>query len=775
LRNLVLTPQASNAPARQALLRALERFPATIEETPAAARGSRLLELAADPEVEFIVIVDDDAVLQPAAFGALRRAFGPGTAIVGGRALVDPGQRFGDMFGPARSGPNPFELVPIVALQTDRYVADLVRGPIDVPQRGAFVVTAAFIRSLGAVALDPVLLHLELAVRARAQGAEVVCEPSLIFAASDDPLPLRRALADVRRFAQVGSWDTEELHRDPPRLRSVHVSREVRVMGNIRGYARQPYPPIDVLALAGDEMARARVLRAATPLAVNGAVTACDPGDGDALRRALGRTGERYLLVAAANAMPDRARIEALAERLERSGRVALALENATPPYGAALFHCGRLVNAAAFEGASVGDVIAAAVTALPKRRSFAASPDGRIVPEALPPFAGLGQLDLVFVAASKPAVTEQTVRAALGESVAGTITAIYPAGAATTGRMLGGYTAIRLAPDASDVQLAVGLNRALGSCTSDGIAIVRDDAQLPHGVLERLADAFRRIPGLGIAVPRVGGNDRPESLPDLGYRSSAEMQLLYDRRAEAFAREATLLEVATAPVMVVSREALDVVGGFDESFGFSRIGVEDFSRRVRAANFSVACCEDAYAHLFPAADAQSLVGNLDGAPFLRAAYEKRWSARRGFDAQTDRVPLRTGAAPEAAPAASETVVRILFPLGDEDEWLRAKPLLAALAATFRTHDPLEVAVGLDGTFELQAAVSALRELLIASTVPMEETINVTIDNIGDLAAWRDANANSVRAAGLERELLAELPAVADIAAVRARLADPAR
>ena len=754
-------------------MRALERFPATLEEIPFASRGVRLLELAADVEIEFVLVVDDDAVLQPAAFGALRRALGARTAIVGGRALVDPGQCFGDMFGPARSGPNPFELVPIVALQSDRYVADLVRGPIDVPERGAYVVSAAFVRSLGAVALDPVLLHLELAVRARAQGDEVLCEPSLTFAAEDDSLLLRRALADVRRYAGIGSWDADRLHRDPVRLRSAAVSREVRVMGNIRGYARQPYPPIDVLAVAGDEMARSRALRAATPLAVSGVASVCDPADGNALRRALARTGDRYLLVADANAMPDRARIEVLAERLERSGRIAVALENGTPPYGAALFHCGRMVNAGARGGSTVDDVVASAVASLPKRRSFAAAPGGRIVPDPLPAFGGLAQLDLVFIAASQPAVTEQTVRAALGESVQGTFTAIYPAGAATVGRMLGGYTGIRLAPDASDVQLAVGLNRALGSCTSDGIAIVRDDAQLPHGVLERLADAFRRIPALGIAVPRVGGSDRPESLPDLGYRSSAEMQLLYDRRAEAFAREATLLDVATAPVMVVSREALNVVGGFDEAVGFSRSGVEDFSRRVRAANFLVACCEDAYAHLFPPVEAKSLVGDLDAAQFLRAAYEKRWSTVRGFDPQTDRVPLRTGDAPEVALAATQPVVRVLLPLYDEGEWMRAKPLLAEFAATFRAHDPVEVALGLDGTFDLQTAVSALRELLIASMVPMEETLNVTIDIVGDVAVWRDASANSVRVEGLDRELLAALPAIADLAGVRARLSAP--
>jgi hypothetical protein len=412
-------------------------------------------------------------------------------------------------------------------------------------------------------------------------------------------------------------------------------------------------------------------------------------------------------------------------------------------------------------------------VAELPKRRSFAAGPAGRIVPDPLPAFTGFDRLDLIFIAASKPTVVEQTVRAALGQNAGGATIAVYPAAAATVERLLAGYTAIRLAPDASDVQLAIGLNQALGSCTSEGIAIVRDDAQLPHGVLERLADAFRRLPALGIAVPRVGGSDRPESLPDLGYRSSAEMQLLYDRRAESFAREAMLLDFATAPVMVVRREALEVVGGFDESFGFSRCGVEDFSRRVRAANFLIACCEDAYAHLFPAEEAQSLVANLDTAPFLRAAFGRRWSAVRGFDPENDRVPLRAASAQTVAASTRTVAVRVLLPVRDEAEWRRAKPLLAELAFAYRVHDPVEVAVGLDGTFDLQSAVSALRELLIASGVPMEDTLNVAVDVVEDFAAWRDASENSIRVEGLEREELLALPVVADAAGVRGRLAVP--
>jgi hypothetical protein len=116
-----------------------------------------------------------------------------------------------------------------------------------------------------------------------------------------------------------------------------------------------------------------------------------------------------------------------------------------------------------------------------------------------------------------------------------------------------------------------------------------------------------------------------------------------------------------------------------------------------------------------------------------------------------------------------------LLPLRDEEEWLAAKPLLMELAAAFRVGDPLEIAVGLDGTFGLQTALRELRELLIASSVPMEETVNVSIDFVPDIAAWRDAGANNARFAGSSRAELAALRAIDGADAVRAFLAAPAR
>ncbi len=99
----------------------------------------------------------------------------------------------------------------------------------------------------------------------------------------------------------------------------------------------------------------------------------------------------------------------------------------------------------------------------------FAVGAAGEIVPAVLPPVPALQQLDVVFVAASKPAATEQTLRALLGETYDGATFAVYAAGAATTERQFKVHPWVRLVPDEFDVQLAAGLNRALGSTTAGG------------------------------------------------------------------------------------------------------------------------------------------------------------------------------------------------------------------------------------------------------------------------------------------------------------------
>ncbi len=746
----VLASARGDEHARSALLRACERIPATPEFVGDGERVARLREVAVRPGIRWIVVADADAVPLADAFGRLRRALAPAPALLGGRALVVGRQQFGTMFAPPRCGPHAFELAPIAGLAEERGLFDVIRGPVDVPQRGVFVVAAEFVRSLPAdLTLDPVVLHLDLAVQARAAGVLVQCEPTMSFATDEDGIDVKRRLLDIQRFAPLRIWELSSLHFEPPALRSRLIDRDTRVMGNFRGYAKRGVPPIETVAYG--------------------------PRDAGLIRSVLARAGDRYALFAPRGTTLPQATIEVLIERLERSNRHALALDAAEPPYGAVLAHLGRLTGGGTLRGDTAAAVFADAIASLPQQRLYAIGPDGPIVPDTLPPLPRFGSVDLIFVAAAQPMVTNQTIQGLMRTAFSGELRAVYPAGAETTRRLLSTFREFQLIPDATDPILALGLNRAIAACRSDAIAIVRDDVLVTVGAIDHMCEAFSRVARLGVAVPRTGGGERLEGLPEITYSNAIEMQSFADRRAALFAREAMLADVATTPALVVARRIFDAVGGFDESFGFSRFGIEDFTRRVRAANYHVARCDDAYVHMFPIEEVESSLCPLDfSGPFFER-YHTRWAARNGFDPATDAVPLPSAQPAEPAPqAAPARRLRVLVPIASEGEWNALEPQLAEFATHFRASDPFEVAIGLDGELAIGTLVARLRELLVRTGVPMEETLNVIVEPVADLAAWCAANAESLRLAACERTELAELAIVADADALRARFAGEA-
>ena len=739
----VLASASADARARVALDRAGERLPAPPVPVADAERAAQLRALAAHPEVAWIVVADADALPAPDAFGRLRRALAGGPALLGGRGTVGDRVYFGTMFAPPRTGPYPFELSPVTGLTEGRGLADVVRGPVDVPQRGLMVVSAAFVRGLPAdLELDPVLLHLDLAVAARIAGLTVACEPTMSFSTGEDSVELRRRLLGLQRYASYGGWETGSLHREPVTLRSHVIDRDTRVMGNFRGYAKRALPPIETVTYAAR--------------------------DAHALRTALARTGDRYVLCVPSGTTIARPTIETLIERIERSNRHAMALERDEPPYGAVLFDAGRIVGGGYLRGETSGAVLADAVASLPLQRRYAVGPRGPIVPAVLPPLPAIASLDVIFVAGSQPIVTNQTIASLMQERVTGVSTAVFPAGLETLGRVLASYGDLRLAPDRTDPNLAAGLNRAIAGCGSDAVAIVRDDVQVTYGVLQRLRAAFARVARLGVAVPRTGGAELLEGLPDVSYGNAIEMQSFAERRASQFAREAMLVDAASVPALVVSRAVFEVVGGFDEAFGFSRFGIEDFTRRVRAANFHVARCDDAYVHMFPLAEVQSFLAPLDTSAALFARYRERWSQPRGFDPAHDVVPLRAASEPAAPAPASR--VRLLVPVGSEAEWKTVEAEVARFAHAFRAGDPVDITIGLDGTFSQGATVAALRDVLERTGIPMEETVNVRVERIGDLNAWRDAHDANARLAVGDRAELATVSVAGDADALRALL-----
>jgi GT2 family glycosyltransferase len=765
LRSVVLRSSAATGRARIALERALERLPARVVDVEPRQRGERLRELARDPEIDWFVVVDDDAVVLPTAFASLARAQSTHPAIIGGQATIDGAPHFGASFAAPRSGPDPFELAPIAGFQADRLLLAAVRGPVDVPQRGVLVIDAAFLRGLGDVALDSAALHLDLAVLARNAGRTVVCEPSMAFTRSPDNADVVRALGRLRRYAGLACWNVDELHREPASLRNQFVHRETRIAGDIRGFQRQHRPPVDILldssAIANVEWAK----RAAAALELGGEVVVF-PGDGTSLRDALARTGERYVLLVDAEPIPTAADVIALIERLERSGRNGLAVMATEAPFRAAMFHAHRITGAHAYVGASARDVLRYAIDHLPQQRLFAVGPGGTVIAETMPPLAAPRTIDFVYVSSSKPEIAAQTVRPLVQEPLGGALTAIVAGGSDTVVRVLSVFADVRFEYDGVDPLLSRGLNRVLAASTADAVLIVRDDVQLPRGAVGALLGAFSRIPRLGAAVPRVRNDERPEAQDRIGYDNISQMQDLQDRRAVMYAREARLVEGSVVPVMLVSREALQTVGGFHERYGFTQFGIADFTRRLRLANYLIAQCDDAYAHVFPREIVQSPHADLDAAVYLRDAFEASWAGVTAFDPAVHRVTVSA----DGVATAVADVLHVLVFIDGNEQWSRFRPQFETLAHGLRASDPAEIVIGVGPGLSLPAALAEVRETLIRTGRPLDETVNVIFQTRHEPDVWEGIPPRAVRLTGFDHPALAALTTVDDLAAIKAML-----
>jgi GT2 family glycosyltransferase len=665
------------------------------------------------------------------AYRAVSATLTARVGMLGGTAIAGTERHFGWSIAPQPASPLGFELVPMTAGVAESGVDALVNGPIDVPAAGAALVR----RELLAAALpaDAVAAFAELAQRARAASLDVRCLPSFAWRVPADADDRGRAAA-LRAFA-ARAEDLQPTFRRPAGVRARYIDRDTRLEAG----------------------RRVRVPRARPPLALLVAPT------GAAVRAAMRVRGDRYLLIAQADAVPHGDALDALIERIEDDASVALAAPDVAALDGrCVLVHVGRFPQHVEALGATAGEACRSLLDAAHALRRGvrvpglpAAEPRSAEPPEAL---------TAVMLAGSIPEITRSTIETMLGQLRSGDrVMAALAASAVTARRALAAFVQVELIEDDADPFLTGAANRALGSATTPLVAVIADDVLLARGALPALRAAFAALPTLGAAFPRVSGASGDDASRE-DYGDIAAFEKLAERQSAARAREREPIDNPSTPVFVVRRAALEAVGGFDPAYGPTQRGIADLALRLRAAGYGVVRCEDAYAHRFAPQQSRNAAAHAE----VAAPFDVRAAVQTGFD------PARRIAftAPAARAAASDDLV-VLVPAANEAELERAALFTAEVARKTAAGAALRVHVLLDGDVGAAAAAARLRRVLIERGTPLADSLRVTIERTVDLATWRAAQAADTRfaaARGSDRAAFADLPqlhAGAAIAAAR--------
>lgn len=139
--------------------------------------------------------------------------------------------------------------------------------------------------------------------------------------------------------------------------------------------------------------------------------------------------------------------------------------------------------------------------------------------------------------------------------------------------------------------------NQALRHARGEWIVFMDNDVVVFPGWLERLRHHGEIDPGVGCVVPvsnRAAHGQQVEAPAD---RSHAAMSAFAAERAAACAGRARYKQVFSSLCVLVRRDVIDRIGGFDERFSPWGFEDDDFSLRVALAGFRTRLAQDVFVH----------------------------------------------------------------------------------------------------------------------------------------------------------------------------------
>jgi GT2 family glycosyltransferase len=173
----------------------------------------------------------------------------------------------------------------------------------------------------------------------------------------------------------------------------------------------------------------------------------------------------------------------------------------------------------------------------------------------------------------------------------------------------------------------AAANNQGLEHATGGLLVLLNNDTLVPAGWRDALA-AHLEDPVVGLVGP-VTNRTCNEAQIDAPYTTFAAFEQFAQARARAHPREARDMAMLAMFCVAMRRDAFRQVGPLDEQFEVGMFEDDDYSRRVRAAGFKIACAEGVFVHHFGQASFGELCANGEYDRVLeanRARFEKKWN-----------------------------------------------------------------------------------------------------------------------------------------------------
>ncbi|MBC7339106.1 MAG: glycosyltransferase [Firmicutes bacterium] len=288
---------------------------------------------------------------------------------------------------------------------------------------------------------------------------------------------------------------------------------------------------------------------------------------------------------------------------------------------------------------------------------------------------------------------------------------------------LAGRYPNVRVIRNEVNTGFAYACNQGIDAAGGSQIVVMNNDVVVPPGWLSPMLRALR-APGVGIVGPRTNQVSGSQQVPVPYAGDLAAMEAYASKRAHENKFKGFFSPRAVAFCMLIKREVVDRVGGFDFSFGMGNFEDDDFCIRAQLAGFRIWIADDAF--VYHLGSRTFLAQSIDYAALMRKNLEifrAKWFLRdegntdgipygslltRAFDPEYHRCPLTPQEVASRAVSALEVAGagRFNFLLAPDwkdprDRWLEA---IAEFVAAFPPEPDVALLVRIDPLVEADVA-----------------------------------------------------------------------
>ena len=153
-----------------------------------------------------------------------------------------------------------------------------------------------------------------------------------------------------------------------------------------------------------------------------------------------------------------------------------------------------------------------------------------------------------------------------------------------------------RVVTNESNLGFAAGNNRGARAATGEYLIFLNNDTFVTDGWVGDLLSHFRRHAKLGLLGP-VTNRSGNESVIFIEYADMEQMAVRARSYTAGHRGELTRPHVLHWFCVMIPRVVWEAVGELDEAFGMGMFEDDDYTYRVRAAGYDVACAEDVFVH----------------------------------------------------------------------------------------------------------------------------------------------------------------------------------